>query len=281
MVAVGSAPDAKATTDVLRTHTGRAAHWSHQDITVGVDDDSPSRTVPPEGVGEALQAAVDAWNEIPELPLRFSVASAPNPAVHVRFCRGTWQGDIDDLGKAVFNADLDTGVISSAVVEINECDRSFVPPDQVQDGHFDLQAVLTHELGHVLGLGHSHDPTALMFPRGGTAGIRSPKADDRAGIALIYGTALASRTPMPALPVSPPPAPSERAAGNVAKMPPDKVVTAMRVASNDGQAVIVYTCEPTLLPPTSPVATVSGKETAPPRLHGRRNRVPPAHTDPR
>ncbi len=271
ILAIGTCADAYAKTDVLRTHAGRTISWVYRDITIGVDPSAPSRTVSQEGVMEALRAAIDAWNGVPELPVRFVVTSDPEPAVRLHFCRTVWGGDKDDLGKAVFTADVETGEVSSAVVQINECARAFLPPDQAQHGRFDLQAVLTHELGHVLGLSHGDNPDALMYPRGGSAGVRTPKLDDRAALAIVYGTALVTQPPTiqqfaPALravePVSPEP---------VDKTMPEEVLTAMRIADDEGRSMVIFTCEPMVLPPISSLE--DGQEQRPRKSRPQRARA--------
>jgi len=54
-----------------------------------------------------------------------------------------------------------------------------------QSGAFDLQSVYLHENGHVAGLGHSTDLSAVMYPSYQTARC-ALAADDRAGIAALY-----------------------------------------------------------------------------------------------
>ncbi len=55
-------------------------------------------------------------------------------------------------------------------------------------GSFDYASVVLHELGHALGLGHSADPAAIMFPSIAPGAIKRTLApDDLAGIRAIYG----------------------------------------------------------------------------------------------
>jgi hypothetical protein len=67
-----------------------------------------------------------------------------------------------------------------------------------------FEDVQTHELGHVLGLGHSTDPTAIMFPTIDPRCAETASAlgvDDVAGITFIYGFRDSDR---PEAPSSPP-----------------------------------------------------------------------------
>jgi len=71
----------------------------------------------------------------------------------------------------------------------------------------DLETVATHEIGHTLGLAHSDDPQALMFPSY-SGPHRSLSQDDIAGIQEIYG-ASSAQDPAPQAPpqgATPPPA---------------------------------------------------------------------------
>ncbi len=74
-----------------------------------------------------------------------------------------------------------------------ECNTFDDGPGVPGPAAFDLQALVAHEYGHVLGLGHSGFPGSTMTP--GYAGIsmRSLSPDDRAGIQAIYGVAAASK----------------------------------------------------------------------------------------
>jgi hypothetical protein len=114
------------------------------------------------------------------------------------------------LGMAFFEYDLTTGVIHSSDVFLNSVfDWSVAQNGEA--GRFDVQSVMTHELGHFLGLGHSAlgetEPAsgggrtvlgkrAVMFPIAyprGNIEDRTLEADDIAGISDVYATPEASR----------------------------------------------------------------------------------------
>jgi hypothetical protein len=62
-------------------------------------------------------------------------------------------------------------------------------PGEPGEGTLDLQGIITHELGHALGLDHSHAPLATMSPSAFGRGLplRTLDADDVAGVESLYG----------------------------------------------------------------------------------------------
>lgn len=181
---------------VMTTETGKAVHWEKTTVTVAADPAFASRSLSPEAVALAIEEAAAAWNALPEMRVKLVRATAPGEAaVQVRFCRSAWTRAAGLLGHSKFDAAVATGLVQSAVVEVNDCDFKFVGPEDVADGALDLQAVLTHEFGHLLGLNHSEDPGAVMFTSTGTVRQRRPNPDDRRALASIYGNATAPPQP--------------------------------------------------------------------------------------
>jgi len=258
--------DLYAKTELLTTQPGSLVHWSRAVITVGFDAEALSRTVAGDAVRVALEQASDAWNTVRAEQPRFEPAVGTPPDVTIRFCKGQWQGETVDLGRSKFTASLHDGTVTGATVEINECDHRFAAPS-ARSG-YDLQAVLTHELGHVLGLGHSDNRAAIMFPSGGGATVRAPHIEDQVTLALIYfgrGRADAGK-PIGSSQQAHPGEGSVDAALRSARLqaniapqgiPPEKTgaqlpagsVSLLSLKTTGGRDVMVYTCEPTLLPP--------------------------------
>ena len=110
-----------------------------------------------------------------------------------------YEGSDNTLALTTVTYDLDTAVIYDADMELNSADNDLTLGDTNVD--FDLLSIVTHESGHFLGMAHSHDPTATMWPvyNEHTTNLRKLSADDIAGICAIYppGGAICACDPTP------------------------------------------------------------------------------------
>jgi hypothetical protein len=115
--------------------------------------------------------------------------NAPNQHVIV-FRDDTWPYPNDTnntLGLTTLTFNVDTGEIYDADTEINGT-LPLSSTDPVPAGNYDFESIVTHEMGHFLGLAHSGDSSATMYARyrPGSTSMRSLTADDVAGLCAIY-----------------------------------------------------------------------------------------------
>ncbi len=267
-----AATPAQARTEVFKTQAGSVVHWNAVEITVAIDAATTPAGLHPLDIVSAMERAIRVWNRIPADQPRFRLTVAGEPDVSVRFCRGAWQGDAVDLGRTEFRAHPLDGRVTAATVELNACDHGFTASVDETIARYDLQSVLSHELGHVLGLGHSTDRAAIMFPNGRGVSIRTPSADDETALAIIYlgreptrprttataTTAVTAGSPIQAAVAAPP------------EEPPKSGVSLLKVARGDGRQLTVYTEEPSLLPPIAGAAAAGTSR--PPGHPGRKRR---------
>jgi hypothetical protein len=98
----------------------------------------------------------------------------------------TYQGIDGTLAKTSVTFDVNTGEIFDADIEVNSAYNDLTVGDSgVQ---YDLQSILTHEVGHFIGIAHTLDPNATMFASytPGTFSIRTLSPDDTMAACTVY-----------------------------------------------------------------------------------------------
>jgi len=90
------------------------------------------------------------------------------------------------IALTTITANLRTGEIFDADIELNSRDEDFTLTDSTTPGARNLHGVIHHELGHLLGLSHSLERGALMHAL--YEGTTDPAQDDTAGICQALET---------------------------------------------------------------------------------------------
>ncbi len=195
-VVLGAAAPAAAYT-VKRTSTGEPIRWSVDAVSVEVHG-SLARTIGNRPARDAVGLSVDAWRGLggPDLVLARTASNRayqPGLAGTQVVRPDAWPYDPRLLAVTATTYDDYTGRVLDADVLINpEVDFALLAEGEAEDDDvYDLGAVLTHEMGHVLGLGETDaDPLATMWPRIGRGDThqRSVELDDEEGVSAVYAS---------------------------------------------------------------------------------------------
>ena len=159
------------------------------------------------GLRDAVARAFDTWDavETADTPSEFVgfTNARPNDEDGLTVIGFDNQPDQDrTLGATSFLVDTLTGEIVEAEIFLNSSFDWSVAPNG-EGGHFDVESIALHEIGHLFGLGHSAlgetelsnggrrviAAESAMFPIAFSAGStigRTLRADDIAGISDIY-----------------------------------------------------------------------------------------------
>jgi len=183
---------------------GAPLSWAGSCVTVYVQADaSPSQGIDYDAAAASVTRAFASWTNAtctggkPSISVQVNGpiscdASEYNPDrgnANIVVFRDTWPyvGGEDALGMTRVRFNPTTGEIYDADIELNTAMEA-LSVGAAQPGHVDLDSLLTHEAGHLLGLSHTDDATATMYPgyQLGSTELRSLASDDITGLCSIY-----------------------------------------------------------------------------------------------
>jgi MYXO-CTERM domain-containing protein len=194
-------PSVSAAYGVKRAPSGNDIRWRGHDVTLRIDP-ALERLLDADQVRSAAVMASEAWRGFGNTP---DIAiEAGEPPAYDASNRGNgiyllprWAFDPRQLATTVSTFGNDGELLGVDVLVNGEQPFALFTENQAAMGtnSYDIAAVLTHELGHVLGLDESYEhPEATMFPQIGVGEThqRVLSADDQQGAVEIYSTPMAA-----------------------------------------------------------------------------------------
>jgi hypothetical protein len=183
--------------NVYTTSAGKLAHWEPCRVPWVLGDDAPEY-LPAAEVLAATRAAFDAWGGIACAPLDLEFAGYAAGMLHdpgdgrsgVAWISqpDQWTHGLTAYAYTTLTLSTSRGAILDADLELNVANWRAALGDSCTSGAWDLSNVVTHEAGHFIGLDHSDQPLASMYPHAAPCDtfMRSLSEDDVAGYCAIY-----------------------------------------------------------------------------------------------
>lgn len=175
------------------TLTNPPSTWSPDSIPVKWELSSTGCSdVGIEETEAALKASFQTWEDVDCAFISFEYLGrrefnsvTKDGKNRVTWLRNSWPYSSSAIG--VTSTWFSGEKIIEADIEFNEVDYNWSTDGNTSDGSVDLQSIATHEIGHLIGLDHTTDPSAVMFPTysGGTS-QRYLSEDDIRGVCFLY-----------------------------------------------------------------------------------------------
>ena len=181
-------------------------HWGTFPIRYFVTNRDVAGVTAPQ-LQQAVAGALATWSAVPDVSISSQfvgfTGAAPVSGDGMTVIGFQNRPDLDRvLGATSFTVDTVTGEVLESDIFLN-AGFSWSVAQSGEAGRQDVQSIALHELGHLLGLGHSAlgetelfgggrrvlGAESVMFPIAFSAGNlnRTPRADDIAGLSDIYG----------------------------------------------------------------------------------------------
>jgi len=186
----------QASAFVLRhSDEGALIRWKSADVSVRIDRAFSRGN---RRGAEAIESAFGTWESIAGNPFRMRVdrserdlgsGAREDGNADVILVRRDWTFDERYLAITLVTYLPGSGQIIDADILVNSVQHEFIELSHRADA-YDLGSVLTHEVGHVWGLGHSALADATMYDTtvAGTTEKRTLEADDVDGFTALYLT---------------------------------------------------------------------------------------------
>ena len=160
--------------------------WASNEITFLVNTANC-----PIDVVSLVSNAVAVWNNVANSNIKASYGGATTSTVHANpttvYCEANFSattgGADDDFVPAAADVNISGGTITDGIIYLN------ISAGDANIANFDtnvLTIILAHEIGHILGLGHSADLNALMYFDASYKNKLALAQDDIDGVSYLY-----------------------------------------------------------------------------------------------
>ncbi|MBM4371216.1 MAG: matrixin family metalloprotease, partial [Deltaproteobacteria bacterium] len=171
-------------------------HWDTMPVTYWINPAECPALADGSTIVEILERATQAWEDVPCADVQFQLLGTTdktwdNDGQNTIYCvsdPAAWQFGVGAAGATLWLPKPE-GETPEVDLALNAADLEWRDGggDALETGVMDPQAMITHELGHWLGLAHTPDPYGTMYYGLLPNGIQKTLAgDDRAGLCTLY-----------------------------------------------------------------------------------------------
>lgn len=137
------------------------------------------------GYQTVIESAFDTWASVADLNFEF-VTHSDSTSGDIVFGAETMDGTHGTLAHALTSYYPSSQEIISSGIHF-DLSENWSLDGTPANNEIDFFTVALHEIGHALGLDHSADQNALMYPSYTLGTVKSLGADDIEGIGVLYG----------------------------------------------------------------------------------------------